>query len=253
MNLVSRYRRLEPILVGARFHPRRVAPLILVALPHHRRRFRRRLAEERIRVGLELLISADLRTHVILIDCAFTEPGDEQLPHSAVAPPHGMAADVPLVEFARHRHIERIRRPNGEADAPFRHMRAQRAIGLEQRAFRMQVEIGIGELRTVTVRVVDLDFAPVPESRANSISHWRARQRDAVEAVRMQLLHRGRRGTGFVACLVQYHRGGFRLREKRSHLPTGFIGRSCAPRGGRARGRGRRGNRRRSLRSLAKS
>ena len=117
VNFVNRHRRFQQVGRGAGRHPRRVLPFVLRVIPDARRRFRRQFAIERVGIGLQLLVRREARSHVVLIRSAHREPGNEQLPDTAVAPPHGMAARVPIVELAGQRNRLRIRRPHRETHA----------------------------------------------------------------------------------------------------------------------------------------
>ena len=151
VHFVDRDRRLQPVGAAARFHPVGVVPLVFVDIPDHRGRFRRHLAVEGVRIGLELLVGGEARAHVVLVRGALAQPGDEDLPDAAIAPAHGMAAGVPLVELAGHRDALGVGRPDGEAHAlhaiDLGEVRAQRAIGFVVRAFGVQVQLEFGDQR----------------------------------------------------------------------------------------------------------
>ena len=142
----------------------------LSRLPHHRRRFRRRLAAERVRIGLELL---DIRRIASGRDTCMPRPRRRPGMNNSHTPPlrHRMGwrrmsqslnspATVTFNAFGAQ---------TAKRTPAFRHVRAQRAIRLVERALGVQIEIGVGNLRTVAVRVVDLDFAPVPQTSARSL------------------------------------------------------------------------------------
>ena len=96
-------------------------------------------------------------------------------------------------------------------------MRAQRLIGLVERALGVQVEIGIGELRPEAVGIFDLDLAAVPQAeRAGGKAPARRSAR--------------RRRSPAVCCFTMGQRwpparttsARFGLRQKGAHLPAGL-------------------------------
>ena len=207
-------------------HPRRVLPFVSRVVPHARRRFRRQFAIERVGVGLQLLVSREARPHVVLVRSALGEPGHEELPDAAVAPPHGVAARVPIVELAGQRDGLGIRRPHREAHAgdavAHDDVRAQRQPAFVERAFGVQVKIGFGNLRTEAVGVVDLHLAPIPQARAQFIGAGVAVQRGHEEALRVLLHH-------LATSAAHYHRRRVGVREKRADFPARLPASSCGP------------------------
>ena len=215
---------------GAGGHPFRVLPLVSRVVPHARRRFRRQFAVERVRVGLQLLVSGEARAHVVLIRSALDDARDEELPDAAVAPPHGVAPRVPIVEFAGQRDGLRIRRPHGEAHAgdavAHDEVRAQGQPAFVQGALGVQVEVGFGELRPEAVGVVDLHLAPIPEAGMQFIGAGVSVEGGHEEALRVLLHH-------LATSAARHDRRGVRLREKRAdfpaRLPASSFGPNAAP------------------------
>ena len=148
---------------------------------------------------------------------ALAQAGNEKLPNAAVAAPHRVAANVPIVELAGHGHVFRVRRPHREAHAAhavgFGQVRAQRAVGFVQRAFSVQVDLGIGDQLAETIRVFDLGLAAVPQVRAQGVPLRIARHLGAEEALGVPLLHRPDLAAG-------QHVGGFGLRQKCAYFPA---------------------------------
>src|SRR5206468_851458 len=134
---------------GSRIHPLAVAPLVLLRVPNHRGRFRRSLAIERVGVGLELLKPGKAGADVVLVRGPLADAGDEDFPNAAAALPHGMAADVPLIEIAGDGDVLGVRRPNGEAHTGetvrLADVRAESAVCLVERAFGVKIEVGVRE------------------------------------------------------------------------------------------------------------
>ena len=128
-----------------------------------------------------------------------------------------MAAGVPFVELAGQGDALGVRRPNGEAHAAravhFHHVRSQDFVAFEERAFAVQVEVRLGDLRAVAVRVVDFNLASVPQAQAKRVGARRSVQGRAEEPLGVLPLH-------FVAGGAGDDRGGFRLRQERTHLPA---------------------------------
>ena len=112
-----------------------------------------------------------------------------------------------------------VGRPHGKANAGdaigLGNVRAERAPGLVERAFGVQVEIGIGDPRTEAVGIVDGDFTAIPEAGANRVRMGIAVQSGAKEALRMHLRHGA-------AASVNQNFGRFRLGEERADLPSGL-------------------------------
>jgi hypothetical protein len=150
-------------------------------------------AIECVGVGLELLIPGEARADVILVCGSLAHRRDEDFPDAAVAAAHGVAAGIPIVEFAGEMDGFGIGGPDGEAHAAdafgFHAMRAQGAPCFQQRALGVEVEIGVGELRAEAVGIADFDFAPVKEPCANQIGRGIAVERGDEETSRVLLDH----------------------------------------------------------------
>ncbi len=90
-----------------------------------------------------------MRTHEVLVDLPGMDAGDEDLPNAAVAPAHGVAVRVPLVEIACHRDHLGVRRPDRESHSlnalHLHHVRAHRLPGLVQRAFVVEVNVEVAQ------------------------------------------------------------------------------------------------------------
>ena len=218
VDLVNRHGRFQQFLrAGAPFHPLLVLPLVVGVTPDDGRGLRRHFAKERVGVGLQLLVARETRTNVVLVSGALAESGDEDLPDSTVAAAHGMAANVPIVELTGQSDVLGVRRPDREAHAggPFGgdDVRAERAPRLVERALGVQVEVGIGNLRTEAVGVVDLDLAPVPQARANDVGTGVPVHGGAEEALRVLLFHVAAHRSG------EHHRR-IGLRKEGAHFPA---------------------------------
>src|ERR1017187_2893459 len=202
------------------FSPGVVVPLVLAGVPDDGGGFRRRFAIEGVGVGLELLITGEAGSDVVLVGGSLAERRDEDFPNAAVAVAHGMAAGIPVVEFAGEGDGFGIRGPDGEADAAdafgFDDVSAQSAPGFEERALGVEVEIGVGELRAEAIGVVDFDFAAVKEARANKVRHGVAIERGHEETARVLLDRGGALG-------ADHYFDGFGLGEKRADFPAGLA------------------------------
>ena len=189
-------------------------------IPDDRGGFGRDLALEGVGIGLELLIGGEARAHVVLVGGAIAQFGDEDLPDAAIAPAHGMAAGVPLVELAGHRDAFGVGRPDGEAHAfhpiGLGEVRAQHAIGFVVRALGVQVQLKIGDERAEAVGVFELDGGAVPQLGLKQILAGRAGEGGAEEAAVVSLLH----GVDLVA---DAQRGGFGLRQEGADFPAGLA------------------------------
>ena len=99
---------------------------------------------------------------------------------------------------------------------------------LVQRAFGVQVEVGLGDLRAEAVGVVDFDVAAVPQARADTVRGRARRPAMAQKKPCGVLLLHGR------GCAARDDLGGFRLRQERAHLPARlaafFLRTACGPR-----------------------
>ena len=145
VHLVDRHRRTQRVgvaaLLAARHHRRQAV--------HHRRRLRPHLGAEGDRVGLQPQ-AAVLALDLVLVEIARTDVRHEDLPHAAFAAhAHGMAAAVPVVEAADHRHTPCARCPDGEAGAghavDLGRVRAELFIRPVMRAFGQQPEVHLAE------------------------------------------------------------------------------------------------------------
>ena len=129
---------------------------------------------------------------------------------------HGVAARVPVVEVARHRHDLGVGGPHGEArtlDAiHFDQVRAECVVAFKVGALAVQMQFEVGELRRVPVRVVDLERGAVVQHGAQPIGARLPLQRGDEESLFMAFLHRDGRG-------VDQDLGGGRVRQKRAHQP----------------------------------
>lgn len=87
----------------------------------------------------------------------------------------------------------------------------------------MQVEVGVGDLRSIAVGVIDLYLPCVPKTQAQAVVAWRPRKLGTKEAIGMQFLH----GNGIAA---RENGGRFRVRQKSAHLPQRLRGTLSAAR-----------------------
>src|SRR5215831_1030565 len=217
MHFVNGHGGFQQVGLAAGLHPRPVLPLISRVVPDEGRGFRRSFAVEGIRIGLELLVSVVARSHVVLISRALAESGDEDLPDAAVAAAHRMPAHVPIVELTGYRHVLRVGRPDREAHAARAiygdRMSAERAPPFVQSALRMEIEIGIGDLGTVPVSVLELHFAPVPKPRTKPIRRRIAVQAGHEESLLVPPGH-------LAAASVRHYKRRVRLRKERAYFPA---------------------------------
>ncbi len=95
------------------------------------------------------------------------DAGHEQFPHAGLVPQaHRVAARVPGVEIADHRHAGGVGRPHREAGTAhaidFDHVGAERVGQLQVVAFGYQVQVEIAELRAERVGVLGVLLAAGP-------------------------------------------------------------------------------------------
>ena len=220
-------------VLAARFHPGGVAPLVLVDVPHHRGRFGRHLAVERVGIGLELLVSGEARAHVVLVRGALAQAGDEKLPDAAVAPAHGMAADVPIVELAGHGDAFGVGRPDREAHAA------------DAVRFRRGARPACGRPRAACLRCAGRGRYRRSAGRSGKDLRSRCRARPTACArisVALRARRSARRRRSPASCCfamgqrlaANHHLGRFGLRQERAHfparLPDFFLRTLCGPR-----------------------
>ena len=152
--------------MAARLHPGLIRPGVVVQSPYDGRRARRRLGEERVRIGLLLHLARE-SAHRILVVRPRAQHWDKQFPHAAIAPLHRMVGAVPLIEVADDADIVGVGRPHCEANAAsvaFAHqVRAQHAITLVMRALGMQMQLegcqGSGDGGCLHIAIMALDAA----------------------------------------------------------------------------------------------
>ncbi len=169
------------------------------AIPDDRRGLRRHfeIASARIRLEHAGAIGAN---HFELVGIALAEIGDEDFPVAAGPDrPHRVDAAVPGVEVADHADPPRIRRPHREvhagADAVRDRVRAEFIERLEVRAFAEQMNIEVGQHRTVAIGVIDLDRHPFRPQKPQAVIERcarRGRNDGFEEALAMNHFERGR-------------------------------------------------------------
>src|SRR6185503_11427599 len=150
--------------------------------------------------------------YVVLVRGAGAEVRNEELPDAGVAAAHGVAPNVPVVELAGDGDAFRIRRPNREAHTGnavgVGQVGAEAPPSLMQGAFRVKVELGVGELRTEAVGVVDFDFPFVPEADTEAIVTRLTVEGPAEKPLRVLLRH-------LDTLIAGDHRSPLGLREER--------------------------------------
>ena len=117
VDFVDGKRRLEGLLLRARFHPCLVVPSITIDVINDggivRPEFR--IEGERVRLQAQIIIVA---LDLILVGLAFPEARNEQFPDAAAsAHAHGMTVAVPVIEIPHHAHPLRIRSPHRKGHA----------------------------------------------------------------------------------------------------------------------------------------
>ena len=119
MDLIDRNRRVGGMGLRAGRHPVAVGPAQPARLPHDRSGARRVFRSKADRVRLQRADGAARPAYLILVGGTLGHAGQEDFPHPRrAAPAHRVAAAVPGVEIADHRHPFGIRRPDGEMHAP---------------------------------------------------------------------------------------------------------------------------------------
>ena len=218
MNFIHRHGLMQPVRGRPPLEPCRIVPFVLIQPRHHRARARRMLGSERVRVRLHFGVAAELGPHVVFVDRALAQIGQEQFPRAAVAQPHRMAPRVPAVEIAHHRDHQRVGRPHGKPRARhalgFGEVRAERRVALVVRAFAVQVQLERREDRRERIRIV-LHARIGAHPQAETVARRALGERRHPEPVRVRFLHRHHGGLAFHHHI---HRGG--LRKKRADFPA---------------------------------
>ena len=135
--------------------------------PHDGRIGGRMFRPEPHRIGLERPDRPMLAQNLILIGRAFTQTGNECLPHPRrAAPPHRMAPPVPDVEIPHDRHTLRIRGPDGEMRALHAlmrdDMRAQHLPKPLMRALAQKVFVHLAQHGAKAEGIVEFPHRPMP-------------------------------------------------------------------------------------------
>ena len=161
VHLVDRDRRALGLLGRPVRDPLRIGPGERQVVGHDRGGQRRDLVGPGDRVRLERQQLAGRPRHLVFVEHARADAGDEQLPHARpVALAHRVAASVPAVEVAHDGDALRVRRPDGEAHAGhalhLRRVRAQGVAEIEVAALGEQVDVQIAEHGRERVRVLGL-------------------------------------------------------------------------------------------------
>ncbi len=160
VDLVDRH-RLAPRLVSApRRHPGLVGPREVRRAADDRRGRRPQLGAEADRVGLERQQLAAGADDFVLVDRAFAQRRDEDLPDAgADALAHHVATAIPAVEVADDGDASRVRRPDGEVHARdalvLDRVRAEPVVEPDVRAFADEPVVERPQHRAVRVDVVD--------------------------------------------------------------------------------------------------
>src|ERR1039458_3623048 len=97
--------------------------------------------------------------------------------------------------------------------SPVARPRAVGQVSLMERAFGVQVEIGIGDERAEAVGVLHLDAPAIPQQRSNQVALRAAFERGAEKALLVLFGHG-------VRLLADQHVGRFGLRQERAHFPA---------------------------------
>ena len=185
---------------GAAFlHPCVVLPGIGSAIVHDGGRGGRGLAAARVGVGLQPLM-ADGVGNGEFVAVAGLRAGQENLPHAgAVAQAHAVAAGVPAVEIAHHRHPAGIGRPHGAAQARhavhFGQARAQGLARIAPGAVGQGAQRVFAELRPegIGIRGQLLRAGPADgEAVRRAVSGARMRRLPDVQALRLLAQRRAR-------------------------------------------------------------
>ncbi len=167
MHLVGRDRRVDALGLLARVHPVLVVPAIAAQVAHHARGLGRVLRAEAHRVGLQRQQPAVAGDDLVLVERAFSDIGQEDLPYArGPTAAHRVAPAVPAVEVSHHRDALRVRRPDGEMRAlralVLHHMRAQRRPEPLVRALAQQVLVHLADHRAEAVWILAFPLRTPP-------------------------------------------------------------------------------------------
>ena len=162
VDFVDAHGGFKPLGFFAGFEPFSILPLVPGPLMDDAGGLGRDFGAEGVGVALELFGVVVTALDAVLVDVAGLDAGDEEFPDAAIAETHGMAAGVPVVEYAGDSDGERGWGPDGEADA--RNIIDGLEVGAEgfpgavEGAFGVEVEIEIGDYGAKAVGVVDYLF-----------------------------------------------------------------------------------------------
>ena len=164
VDLVDRHRQVLPIRPGAAPHPLSVLPRIRAARGNDRGGLRTQLEPPAVRVRLQKDLPGMGVADLELVERAGHELGDEEFPHpGSAARAHRVAAPIPPVEVSDDAHALRVGRPHCKqyaADARDLVLTgAKEVVRLQMLAFREQMEIEVGKLGSICVRIVRDVFA----------------------------------------------------------------------------------------------
>src|SRR5437870_498174 len=113
MRLIDRNRRVQRVVCAALFHPRSVAPLILIYIVDDGGGFGPSLEVERIRISLLNYEVEPAPLDLELVQSLFSEPGNKNLPDARSGmKPHRVPATVPVIEIADDAYSLCVGRPH---------------------------------------------------------------------------------------------------------------------------------------------
>ncbi|MNM98353.1 hypothetical protein D3C81_1108820 [compost metagenome] len=157
VQLIDRQGRVIGMALRALRHPVVVLPGVAERTRYLGRSARRQLGGAGQRVCLQGQYPV-LAQHLELVGFAHPQARHEQFPYpGAVAQAHGVAAAVPVVEIAHHRHPPGVRRPHREAHAvdaiSLDRLGAEAPGQVTVVAFGEQVQVHVAQLRAEAVGV----------------------------------------------------------------------------------------------------
>src|SRR5512134_114317 len=118
VDLINGHGGIPVVAVSAAAHPLLVVPGIIGGIRNNRSGSRRTFSFGGAWIGLLGQPIAEPVLELILVDLAFVNVREEQLPHTAfVATAHRVAATIPCIEVADDADLSRIRGPDGEGGA----------------------------------------------------------------------------------------------------------------------------------------
>ena len=177
MHLVDRHGLAARVDLGPVCAVSAVAPVMVEVGGHDRGCRRPQFRAAGIGIGLERQPFAVRADDLIFVGGSRPDAGRKDFPDPDIGPQaHDMAAAIPVVEIANHRHPARIRRPDGKMHAvrPFMpdRMGAHLVKQAQMRAFGDEIVIHRAKNRPIGIGIVDF---PGADGVGRGVAQWLTR------------------------------------------------------------------------------